>query len=809
MSDQPGVAEVDDADWRDYFGFDTPYDQQAKVIERTIRTAKGKGYFVFEGPCGTGKTMAALTAASYLIRETDLYDRVVVVTPVKQQLAQFVADMRALNDGRDDPLSAVALDSKGDLCPYEREGIFPDDASVHDRCEDLRDHTSSLVKLNDGEKGGLPKESAIPGVREDAEKWWDPARAEKLAAAARQDADTWQSLNTATLETAGAKSPYPTHQPTAPDEVLDTDTGNGPLYCPFEADWYARDKGSPVGFEHGENGVVTISELLPQSVEHGTCPHRVMQVLLGNAEVVIGNYMHLFDGQTRVLTDAILDENTFVIVDEAHRVEERVRDILSDRVGLHSLRRARGDLQMLTKHASKTREHKMEVNEALGTYELSLDHVHRAIEFYNAVMDWMDERITAYLDQEFDDWHRLIQYDEFPEEDIEIPLRPPESEEIDALSTWAKAEGYGERLWQAMGPLGVAVDAVLEEIEPNRSTVCGAVGTLMTNWWENSRATYFRELVLEYSPKELGETANVWERAFTPALTMYNCLPSEECREIFNTVGGGVLMSATLEPLDVFQEVVGLADFDPERPVDAHTFDLRFPPENRATWGVDLTPFTARNRGSPTAGEDNAVREEYAYALRELARSPGNVLICMPNYREATWAASRLREEVSKPVLVDESSSNEDTEALKQTFFDGGEKVLVTSTRGTLTEGVDYDGDKLATCAVVGVPLVNTRSPRVRAVRFAYAEAFGSENAFTYALTVPAVRRTRQALGRVIRGPDERGVRALIDQRYCETTRRDDVRACLSAEERTEQVRMTPMFLSAQIEQFWNKVGDS
>ncbi|MFC6991221.1 ATP-dependent DNA helicase [Haladaptatus sp. GCM10025707] len=804
MSDQPGATASTDADWRDYFGFDAPYDQQAKVIERTIRTARGKGYFLFEGPCGTGKTMAALTAASYLVRETDLYDRVVVVTPVKQQLAQFVADMRALNAGREEPLSTVALDSKGDLCPYEREGIFPEDASVHDRCEDLRDQTSSLVKLDDGEKGGLPKESAVPGIREDAEKWWDPARAEKLAAAARQDAESWQSLNTATLETAGAKSPYPTHQPTAPDDALDSSNGNNPLYCPFEADWYARDKGSPVGFADAESGVVTIDELLPQSVEHGTCPHRVMQVLLQNAEVVIGNYMHLFDRQTRVLTDAILDENTFVIVDEAHRVEERVRDILSDRIGLHSLRRARGDLRMLVQHANKTREHKTEVEEALATYEVSLDHVRRAIEFYDAIADWLDERITAHLDAEFDDWQRAIQYGDLPEEDIEIPLRPPETEEVDALSAWAEGEGYGENLWQSMGPLGVAAGAVLEEIDPNRSTVCGAVGTLLTRWWTQSRATYFRELVLEYSPKDLGETANVWERAFTPALVMYNCLPAAECRDVFETVGGGVLMSATLEPLSVFQEVVGLDEFDADRPVDTHTFDLRFPRENRATWGVDLTPFTARNRGSPTAGDDNAVREEYAYALRELARSPGNVLICMPNYREATWAAERLRAEIDKPVLVDESSSNEETEALKQAFFDGEEKVLVTSTRGTLTEGVDYDGDKLGTCAVVGVPLVNTRSPRVRAVRNAYADAFGPENAFEYALTVPAVRRTRQALGRVIRGPEERGVRALLDQRYCDTARRDGVRACLSAEERTEQVRMTPMFLDSQIERFWN-----
>ncbi len=46
---------------------------------------------------------------------------------------------------------------------------------------------------------------------------------------------------------------------------------------------------------------------------------------------------------------------------------------------------------------------------------------------------------------------------------------------------------------------------------------------------------------------------------------------------------------------------------------------------------------------------------------------------------------------------MDESSSNEETERLKREFFSGDGKVMVTSTRGTLTECVDYDGEKLST----------------------------------------------------------------------------------------------------------------
>jgi DNA excision repair protein ERCC-2 len=204
----------------------------------------------------------------------------------------------------------------------------------------------------------------------------------------------------------------------------------------------------------------------------------------------------------------------------------------------------------------------------------------------------------------------------------------------------------------------------------------------------------------------------------------------------------------------------------------------------------------------PLGAEWNRTRDEYAHALRALARSPGNVLVAMPNYREAAWAGVYLDDAVDKPVLVDESSSNEATDRRKADFFAGEGKVLVTSARGTLTEGVDYDGAKLSTCAVVGVPLVNVGSPRVRAVKRAYSEAFGEDQAFEYALTVPAVRRARQAIGRVIRGTDEVGVRAFVGRRYCPGARHS-VYEYLPEGEREEFTRLTPDFLADQLERFW------
>ncbi|WP_049999240.1 ATP-dependent DNA helicase [Halococcus sediminicola] len=775
--EESATATHDEPDWRTRFGYEQPYEGQADAIETAIETGTDGGYLVMEGACGTGKTMAALTAAGTLLRETDRYDNVLVVTPVKQQRRQFIEDLRAINADLDDPFTGLALVGKPTLCPYERAGAF--DRGTQDACEDLRENTAGLV-AHDG--GG--------------EVWWDSARAGELVAEARTDADSWRTLDD-NLSTAGHTAPYPTARPTAPDSLGENDQS----YCPFEADWYAREKSVPVAFDDDENHVVTTDELLAGAVPRGTCPHRAMGTLLDDADIVVGNYNHLFDPRTRALTDGVVNDRTFVIVDEAHRLEGRVRDLLSDRVGIQSLRRARNDVSHLRTLAGQSREHREEVATQLATYEVSTDDLHRVSEFFDDAIDWLDRRVERYLDEEYGDLGRAAEQERLPE-NIEIPLRDPETDEIDEFSVWAN-EQYSSGFCKSLHTVGAAVADALDTLSPERSTVCGDVGRIVTRWWTRDHASYFREVTLSRTDRSHLEG---WERQYTAGLVCYDCLPAEDLRERFSDLGGGVLMSATLEPMDVFRECVGLDrlatdDDEDERPIATRTYDLAYPEQNRASWIVDAPAFTARNRGPPD--EESDVRETYAYALRELARSPGNVLLCLPSYREAAWAHDRLAASIEKPVLLDESSSDEATEKLKREFFAGDGKTLVTSTRGTLTEGVDYDGEKLSACAVVGVPLVNVASPRIRAVRRAYGAEFGKECAFEYALTVPAVRRARQAIGRVIRGPEEVGVRALVDERYTPDAPRS-VYEYLPPAERDEWRTMTPMFLDSQLQGFWD-----
>jgi DNA excision repair protein ERCC-2 len=795
--------------WHDVFGHDEPYDEQVDGIETAIDTAEDGGFAVVEGACGTGKTMLALTAGIDRVRDPDSdYERVVVLTSVKQQLRQFEADLRTINSSLPtdwDPVTALTLVGKADVCPYNREnagGI--DDANVYERCESLREDTRAVT----GESGATTARNLVSRAQSQQTGLADSGAQGRAAASY--------------LETADEPTPYPPEMP----EYDDVE------YCPFYARFLedVSEDGDPVEavpFDFDGMGLIDTEELVSLSVQYGTCPHSMMGAILGHAEVVVGNYYHAFDPVTTGgFTGALLDESTFVVCDEAHMLEPRVRDLVSDAVGDKTLRDAESELTRVIqplKFDSDQETHTTAdadlVRGELEDSDVTLSDVEATRDFFRDLREELDRKVTAHLEREHRGWKSNLH--DLP--DDEIPLRDPTDPQPDEISEWAEGEGYHDGIWVKAEAVGSVVARILNEAEDDeKERAAPAAGRVLGDWYRNDHERYFREIELERTWNEK-EPDTSWRRAYNARLAMQNCVPSDAIGEQLAEFGGGVLMSATLEPLDVFEEVTGLNHLAEEqgRPVVDRTYGLNFPETNRESFAVDAPKFTYDNRGAPgealrasetragrddpRAGKESRARRMYADALRDVAtETPGNVLVGMPNYAEAEWAAESLRgnPRVEKSVLLDESSDDDVTEDLKTEFFGGAPKVLVTSLRGTLTEGVDYEGDKLSAAVVCGVPIINTASPRTKAVRTAYDRAFG--DGFEYALTVPAVRKARQALGRVIRGPEEVGIRVLVDSRYARDSW-DSVREYFPDVDREEFQPVSPDMLSLGLDRFWSE----
>ena len=776
--------------WRDVFGHKEPYDDQAEGIETAIETARESGFTVLEGACGTGKTMLALTAGIDLVRDPDSrFERVLVLTSVKQQLRQFEQDLRTINEGLPEdwrPVSGLTLVGKADVCPYNREGAGGiDDGNVYDRCESLRERTRGLTE--DTTAGALAQE----------------ARSQQIGLA-----DSGTDGGATYLESAGGTSPYPRQMPEY--EAGGSDVEFCPFYAGFLDDLPEEgDAVEAVPFDHTEIGLVEPDDLVRLSVEAGSCPHSVMGALLPSVEVVVGNYYHAFDPRTvESFTGALLDEATFLVCDEAHMLEPRVRDLVSDAVSDTALRDAAGEIAQVAQPLTFTEETGRatgpveEIRAELEESSVGLEDLQRTREFLLDLREYLDDRVGAHLDAEHPGWRESMA--DLP--DGELPLRDPEEPAVDDLTEWADRTGWTADDWTRAEAVGATVAGVLDRVEDagddgddgESRRMAPGVGRTLAAWARRDHTEFFREIELERTWNDAAPRDS-WRRAYNARFALHNCVPGDVIGERLGAFGGGVLMSATLEPLEVFRAVTGLDALDHDgRPVVERVYGLDFPEENRASFAVKAPKFTYGNRGPPT--ESNRVREAHARAIRQVAAGPGNVLVGMPSYAEAEWAAGVLREaaDVDKPVLLDESSADEATERLKAEFFDGPAKVLVTSLRGTLTEGVDYSGDRLHAAVVCGVPIVNTASPRTRAVRTAYDRRFG--DGFRTALLTPAIRKARQAIGRVIRGPDEVGVRVLLDERYAGDSW-DSVRDLLGPD-RAEFRPVGPEMLSVALDRF-------
>ena len=277
---------------------------------------------------------------------------------------------------------------------------------------------------------------------------------------------------------------------------------------------------------------------------------------------------------------------------------------------------------------------------------------------------------------------------------------------------------------------------------------------------------------------------------------LYTCIPRAVTEDLFAEVNASVLMSATLRPFDVVEDVLGLDD-----PVTM-AYGMEYPEERRRTLAVEAPALFSSDR------EDPATQATITDVLADAVRfTPGNCLLFFPSYAEAERYHGRLRDRSDVDATLLRDGTGEDTEALRRSLVASDDAVLCTSLWGTLAEGVSFDDDAARTVAVVGVPYPRL-SERLEAIQDAYDRAYDdrSEAGWRYAVEIPTVRKTRQALGRVIRSPDDYGVRLLVDRRYTAESAemgKYGVRGSFPRGERAELVDVAPEKLKFSMLNFY------
>lgn len=251
------------------------------------------------------------------------------------------------------------------------------------------------------------------------------------------------------------------------------------------------------------------------------------------------------------------------------------------------------------------------------------------------------------------------------------------------------------------------------------------------------------------------ETGKFYLRLFcvNPARNLQQCLNRGRCTVFF---------SATLLPIAYYRKLLGSSEGEDY----AIYVESPFPRENRALLiGKDVSSRYKR-RGY----------EEYSrissYIHQVISGKKGNYMVFFPSYRMLSDVYEVYREQYADErgetvrYLVQHTSMNEaDREAFLEAFALDGEHTTVgfCVMGGIFAEGIDLSGERL-----IGAVLIGTGLPQIgteREILMNYYDQAG-ENGFDYAYRFPGMNKVLQAAGRVIRTDQDRGVIALLDERF-------------------------------------------
>lgn len=715
---------------KDYLGFfpkKSCYPNQMEAMQAINDALIRKNIVLFEGACGTGKTLSSLAPALNIGKIEK--KTVVIATNVHQQMAQFIEEAREIKKRAD--IKVVVLKGKMLMCPKENMD--------YDTCSLLRDNTYKLIEQ---EKDFGQLKTEMKSVRDKLKRDKDTGLIQLQRELSKEFDKEERQLHDVRKNSCDYLH-----------KLLRSDTDD------FRA-WLF-------------GGVRTPEEVAEWALSNDSCGYELLKRYMKEADLLICNYHHFLNEDIRTNVLGWLDKglgDIITIFDEAHNIESAARSHSSLTLTEFTLKRALEEI--------KTNEDKSISDDVQTLLQVFLDTL---VQTYNIILD----RKFGERERVGKDWYDLRISD--PQERTDM-FR----EKLQSALTKSGIKKTVETI-ELLRSFGLTVDAFYEkQFNEGKSPVKKICSSLITAVFLSNYLKFSKDTI--YYPILNVRRLN---SDISGRLELFTCIPKNVTAPLLNSVHSAVLMSATLAPFETIKATLGIT-----RQTRELSFGITFPKEKRLTLAVSVPALFSRDRDSPQT------KEIITGVLTDIiAQSDGNVLIFFPSFYEAAQYKKRIICDV--PLFLDEIGVS--AQRIRDEFFTLGESgkkaVLISYMWGTLTEGVDYKNGRGRTVVIVGVgyPALNDRT---RAIESAYDAEFG--HGWEYAIEIPTIRKVRQAIGRVVRSPDDYGVRVLLDGRYTsESVKRYgkySVYKFFPEEERNEFIDVEPGRVKYSLMNFFNDI---
>lgn len=275
------------------------------------------------------------------------------------------------------------------------------------------------------------------------------------------------------------------------------------------------------------------------------------------------------------------------------------------------------------------------------------------------------------------------------------------------------------------------------------------------------------ELLLDtyFKAQAFCRAAKLYDEKFTSYLTVDGsnvelklfCLdPSSQLEKMGKGFRSKVFFSATLTPAGYYMNLLGGREDD---------YVLSIPsPFNREHAEVIIQPLSTRYRD-----RERTLQPMVRFIIDLVKKKTGNFLVFFPSYQYMRIVYEQFIEKApdERTIVQAVGMTEEEREAFLEAFQKNNDQtdrlIGFAVLGGIFSEGIDLKGERLQGVIIVGVGL-----PQIGLERDIIKDYFQKigRNGYDYAYVYPGMNKVLQAGGRLIRTESDRGVIALIDDRF-------------------------------------------
>jgi DNA excision repair protein ERCC-2 len=284
-----------------YFPKETCYPNQQDAMDKIHASLINKEIILFEGACGTGKTLSALAPSLNVGKQ--LQKTVIIATNVHQQMVQFINEAREIRQTND--LKVAVVKGKSTMCPNETD---------YEECRLKRENTFDLLET---ERELALKKQEMKSAYENYKKSKDPALIALRDALSKE------------LEVAEEKSTELRKR--SCNELYEVLRYDGEAF----RQWLFSDVRTP-------------EEVNDYAFQKGMCGYELLKRELKHAELVICNFHHVLNSDIFMTVLNWLEkepQDVIVIFDEAHNIESAARSHSSITITEHTLEKAISEVE--------------------------------------------------------------------------------------------------------------------------------------------------------------------------------------------------------------------------------------------------------------------------------------------------------------------------------------------------------------------------------------------------------------------------------------------------------------------------------